>query len=126
MMGIEEIVMQIVSSSGEAKSHCYRALERLAEGRFEAGLGEIAEADRLLQSVHEIHAGLFGREAIPMDPKLQFLLMHAEDIFMTTMSEKELIRGLLKAELRRVERERGSGRGHAERHNPKVAVSRRV
>lgn len=103
-MDIEGIVLRIVSSSGEAKSHCYRALERLAEGNPEAGLKEIAEADRLLQSVHEAHASLLSGDQLPADPKLQFLLVHAEDIFMTTMTEKELIRGLLKAELRRAER----------------------
>ncbi len=95
MLKFEEIILKIIAEAGQSKSLCYQALRVLNEGDLEQAREHLARAEELLRGVHEVHAGLLHDNVIPSDPKEMFLLVHAEDIFMSTMTEKELIKGFL-------------------------------
>lgn len=94
---LEQLVLTIIATAGEAKRLCFNALREAIEGRVDAGRERIAEAEAVLQPLHELHLGLLSGDDLPADPKLMLLLVHAEDIFATTMSEKELIKLLLQS-----------------------------
>jgi len=96
----EQTVLNIIAVAGEAKSHCYRAIHEIAAGRPAEAERCLKTAEQLLQEVHRVHLGLLGG-GIPGDPRLLFLLVHAEDIFMTTMTEKELLKNLIRTGLLR-------------------------
>ena len=92
----EEIIMTIISSAGEAKKNCFEALRAWKNGDRETADRLLEQADELLHKVCEMHNKMIGMaEAFTSNPMMLLLLIHAEDIYMSTESEKEIIRTLI-------------------------------
>ncbi len=96
MHDVEQTIMNIIAYSGEAKNLVYSALDLAQNDDKEGALKLIGEAKEKLQEVHKIHSTLLASDFLDaLDNKYFFLLIHAEDIFMSSMSECELVSRLL-------------------------------
>lgn len=89
---IETMILNIIANAGEAKSLIYLALNEAENGNKDKATEMISKAKELLLEVHKTHAELFSDEYNfdEIDNKHLFLLVHAEDLFMSTMSESEI------------------------------------
>lgn len=90
-MEAEEIIFGIITSSGEARSSAFEALNNARNGNFE-------ECKRLLklsseQSLesHNIQTDLIQKEAQGNNTEVSLLMVHAQDHLMTSILAKELI-----------------------------------
>lgn len=88
----ETIAMTVISYAGDAKNHVYRALDIANQGNLEEANKLLDEARQRLQEVHNQHRELMDKVDLnELDHRYIFLLIHAEDIFISTMSECELV-----------------------------------
>lgn len=100
-MDLEQVVMNIVAQSGQAKGLVYRAMEALGSGDPEGALRLLEESETLLKDVHRLHYRLLTEidPAALRDSRMLLLMIHAEDIFSSTMSEKEMLKSLVRNRL---------------------------
>jgi PTS system cellobiose-specific IIA component len=88
---IEMVAMQLIVSSGEAKSLSFEALELAKAGKFSEAEVKIKEANALMGSTHGIQTDLIQKEASGEHIAINLLLVHAQDHLMTSMLAKDLI-----------------------------------
>ncbi|MGF7400500.1 PTS lactose/cellobiose transporter subunit IIA [Thermoanaerobacterium thermosaccharolyticum] len=90
-MDLEQIVFEIISHAGNARSNCYEALRLSKEGNIEQAYKFIDRAKDELIETHKIQTSLLQKEANGDHQNVTLLLMHAEDHLMTAILAKELI-----------------------------------
>ena len=92
-MDIEQIVMTIIISAGEARGYAYDALRKAKEKN--STLAEIEElmekANDAIGKAHAVQTSLLHKEANGDNLKITILFIHAQDHLMTAISEKNLI-----------------------------------
>lgn len=99
-MDIEQIVMNIIIYSGDARSYLYEALNSAKAGRYDEINSLIEKANEAIGKAHDIQTGLLQQEAGGEPLKVSILFVHSQDHLMTTISEKNLILEII--ELRKV------------------------
>lgn len=96
MENIEEVVMKIIAYGGEAKGLIYSALDHALNDNKEEAYQNLKDAKEKLAEVHSVHAQLLSEINLDeVSHQYMFLLMHAEDIFMSSMSECEIVNRLI-------------------------------
>ncbi|MBU3182899.1 PTS lactose/cellobiose transporter subunit IIA [Clostridium psychrophilum] len=99
-MEIEQVVMDIIISSGETRSFAYEALAKAKEGKYEDADELIEKANDMIDKTHKIQTSLLQKEAAGENLQVTLLFVHAQDHLMTSISEKNLIGEII--ELRKV------------------------
>ena len=105
-LSLEELAahcMEMIGYTGEGRSLVYEAGELMVADEYQAALKKIEEADHLSKA-HEIQflklmSVQAGGEEIPCN----MLLLHAMDILMTSTAEKDMIKTIVKAKIRKGE-----------------------
>lgn len=90
-MDIEQIVMNIIIYSGDARSYLYEALESAKEEKYDAIGPLIEKANDAIGKAHDIQTGMLQQEASGEPLKVSVLFVHSQDHLMTTISEKNMI-----------------------------------
>ncbi|QCX33901.1 PTS lactose/cellobiose transporter subunit IIA [Caloramator sp. E03] len=90
-MNIEQTVMELIISSGEARAYAYEALSKAREGKFEEAEKLISKANDVIDRTHNIQTSLLQKEASGEHVEVSILFVHAQDHLMTAISEKNLI-----------------------------------
>lgn len=90
-MELEQIVFEIISHAGNARSNCFEALKLSKEGNIDEAYKFIEKAKDELIETHKIQTNLLQKEASGDKQEVTLLLMHAEDHLMTAILAKELI-----------------------------------
>ena len=80
---MEEIIMNLIMHSGEARSYSMEAIQAAKENNIE-------EADEELGHAHNAQTSLIQAEAGGDKAEFSLLLCHAQDHFMTTMTLKDV------------------------------------
>lgn len=93
----ESLVMQIISHAGAARSLLRTALqESKAPGFSKAAFQEqLRLVDQELTVAHEAQTELLHLEARGEGLQVAILLVHAQDILMTALSERDLVAELI-------------------------------
>lgn len=99
-MDIEQIVMDIIIYSGEAKAYLYEALSNSKTGQYDEIEALIEKANESIGKAHDIQTSMLQKEASGEPLKVSVLFVHSQDHLMTTISEKNLILEII--ELRKV------------------------
>jgi cellobiose PTS system EIIA component len=99
-MGMEQIVMGLIISSGEAKAYVYEALEMAKQGKYDESDKLMEKANEVIDQTHNLQTSLLQREASGDKIEISILFVHAQDHLMTTITEKNLINEII--ELRKV------------------------
>ena len=102
-METEQISMQIIAFSGNARTLAFEALEEYKSKNYEKCDELLKEAVEALNEAHKSQTSLLVAEANGQDPKCNVLLIHAQDHLMTSMLALDLIRQMI--DLHRMESE---------------------
>jgi Phosphotransferase system cellobiose-specific component IIA len=94
-MNEEQIVMNIIINSGEAKGYAYEALSKAKEGKYDEVEDLMKQAYEALGRAHDIQTSLLTKEAQGENINVSILFVHSQDHLMTTMSEKNLINEII-------------------------------
>lgn len=90
-MDIEQIIMNIIIYSGDARNYMYEALTKAREEKYDEIDGLIKQANDAIGNAHDIQTSMLQKEASGEPLKVSILFVHAQDQLMTTISEKNLI-----------------------------------
>lgn len=90
-MDVEQIVMNIIIYSGEARDYLYKALDSVKNGKYEAIDELIEKANDSIGKAHDIQTELLQQEAEGKPLNVSILFVHSQDHLMTTITEKNMI-----------------------------------
>lgn len=85
------IIFQMISQVGSARSSYLEGLSAAREGNFVEAKNKLQEGNECLNEGHHIHHKLIQKEASGETIELKLLLIHAEDLLITTETLKELV-----------------------------------
>ena len=87
---MEEIILNIIMHSGEARSCSMEAIALAKAGDFNGAEELLIKADEELGYAHNAQTSLIQSEATSDKIEFSLLLVHAQDHLMTTMTFKDL------------------------------------
>ena len=96
-MSTEMKIMELISTAGESKAKVFQALKKVKENDFEGARALIAEARKIDVEAHNIQTQLITQD-ISEDvesPAMSLLMVHAQDLYMTSQLAKDLIEALI-------------------------------
>ncbi|EUJ28661.1 Oligo-beta-mannoside-specific phosphotransferase enzyme IIA component [Listeria grayi] len=91
MNELEMIIFNMISEVGSARSSYLEGLRAAREGDFEEAEAKLKEGNENLNNGHHVHHGLIQKEASGETIEFKLLLIHAEDLLITTETLKELV-----------------------------------
>lgn len=98
MRSIEEMqaaAFQIISYSGDARSHFVEAIRAARAGRFQQASELMKAGEAAYHEIHSVHFSLVQKEANGETLPFSLLFMHAEDLMLTTETLKLLATELI-------------------------------
>jgi len=93
---IAEIAMQIIAHAGEARSRVYEALEACIKKDFKRGRKLIGEAEKYIVEANKVSHSILSKEARGENIPVTLLLIHALDILMASIIERDLAKRLIR------------------------------
>ncbi|MBB6622519.1 PTS lactose/cellobiose transporter subunit IIA [Clostridium gasigenes] len=87
---MEEIIMNLIMHSGEARSYAMEAMELAKTGDIKGAKELIQKSAEELGEAHHSQTSLIQNEAGGNKTELSLLLVHAQDHLMTTMTLKDV------------------------------------
>lgn len=87
---MEEIIMNLIIHSGEARSYAMEAMQLAKTGDIEEAKNLIEKSAVQLGEAHKSQTALIQGEAGGDKAEISMLLIHAQDHLMTTMTLKDL------------------------------------
>ncbi|MDQ0148855.1 PTS lactose/cellobiose transporter subunit IIA [Eubacterium multiforme] len=87
---MEEIVLNLIMHSGEARSYAMEAIGLAKGGDIKGAKDLIEKSSEELGEAHHSQTSLIQGEAAGEKVEFSLLLMHAQDHLMTTMTLKDL------------------------------------
>jgi Phosphotransferase system cellobiose-specific component IIA len=97
--------MEMIGYAGEGRSLVYEAVDLLVEEEYQAALEVVIRAEDELLKAHEIQfMRLMSRQADDEELPADMLLLHAMDILMAATSEKDLVKAIVQAKIRKRKR----------------------
>lgn len=91
----ELLLVQIISSSGNARSLCYEALLLYKTEKYQEGDSKYEEAKKELIEAKKVHAQLLALYSSGSMSHMDLLLVHAEDHMSSSQVVFELVNELL-------------------------------
>ncbi|MDQ7096602.1 PTS lactose/cellobiose transporter subunit IIA [Desulfosporosinus sp. PR] len=89
-MDYEEIIMQIIVNSGNARSHAMNAIGLAKSKNMQEAENELAKAVDDLNLAHETQTRLIQDEAAGRSKQVTLLMVHAQDHLMNAITVKDL------------------------------------
>lgn len=87
---MEEVIMNLIIHSGEARSYAMEAMQLAKTGNIEGARELIEKSSIQLGEAHKSQTALIQGEASGSKAEISMLLIHAQDHLMTTMILKDL------------------------------------
>lgn len=87
---MEEIIMNLIMFSGEARSLSMEAMQLAKEGKIEEAKELLVKASEQLGEAHHSQTTLIQNEAAGKKAEVSLLLVHAQDHLMTSITLKDL------------------------------------
>ena len=87
---MEEIILNIIMHSGEARNYSMEAITLAKTGNFDKAKELLIKADEQLGYAQNSQTTLIQGEAVNDKIEFSLLLVHAQDHLMTTMTFKDL------------------------------------
>lgn len=89
-MDLEIIIINIINSSGEARSFCMEAIGYAKKGETEKAKNAIEEANNKLSEAHKSQTSLIQEEARGEGKPISLLLVHAQDHLMNAITVRDM------------------------------------
>lgn len=87
---MEEIIMNLIIFSGDARSYSMEAIQLAKEGKIEEAKELLGKAGEQLGEAHHSQTTLIQNEAAGNKAEVSLLLVHAQDHLMTTITLKDM------------------------------------
>ncbi|MCY6959933.1 PTS lactose/cellobiose transporter subunit IIA [Clostridium brassicae] len=97
---MEEMILNIITHSGEARSCAMEAIQYAKKGEFDKAKKSIEQSNEELGHAHNYQTNLIQEEAKGNKAEISLLLIHAQDHLMTTMTLKDLANELVELYMR--------------------------
>ncbi|MES9683526.1 PTS cellobiose transporter subunit IIA [Bacillus sp. AFS001701] len=91
----EQIALQLILHSGNAKSLLMEAMYKARDGEFEEARRKVNEANAELRLAHHSQTSLIQSEAGGQQYKINILLVHAQDHLMNTLTTRDLVEEII-------------------------------
>ena len=92
---VAEIAMQVIASAGEARSKIHDALNMCLKKDFEKCEELISEAEELIIEANKLTYNILSAEAKGENIPITLLLIHAFDILMASIIERDLAKKII-------------------------------
>ena len=86
----EKMIVEIISSSGTARSHVFEALQEAKKYNFEKVDELLDMADSELNIAHRFQTDIIRQEIMGNNDSVSMLMVHAQDHLMTSMLARDL------------------------------------
>lgn len=90
-----DMIFQLISYSGDARSYIYEAYNAVREGKYEESKSLFQKADEAIIEAHNMQTSLIHKEARGEKVEINLLLVHAQDHLMNTLLAKELVKNMI-------------------------------
>ncbi len=87
----EEIIMQIIVNSGEARSLCLNALKLARQRQFEEAEELLFQAKERLSAAHSVQTTLIQDEIRGETVPISLIMIHAQDHLMNAQTVRDLV-----------------------------------
>ena len=87
---METIIMELIVSSGNARSRAMEAIRAAKNGEFEKAKEKLKECEADLVKAHNVQTNLIQNEANGNKAEVSLLLVHAQDHLMNAITVKEM------------------------------------
>ncbi|MBU5591898.1 PTS lactose/cellobiose transporter subunit IIA [Clostridium sp. MSJ-4] len=87
---MEQIVLNLIMNSGDARSYAMEAIQSAKDGDFNTAEDLMKKCNEQLDHAHSAQTSLIQSEASGNKTELSLLLVHAQDHLMTTLTLKDL------------------------------------
>lgn len=94
-MNLEQICMEIISSSGTARGLLLEAMDYIKPKNEEKIQELLQEANSLLRQAHRSQTSLMTGESNGQRVEMTVLVVHAQDHLMTTLTIRDLVEKLV-------------------------------
>jgi PTS system cellobiose-specific IIA component len=91
----EQIVFTIILHAGNARSHCFEALNLARIGKYKEASECLEESAKEIQKAHIIQTNLFQAEAKGEKQEISLLVVHAQDHLMNALLARDLIKEMI-------------------------------
>lgn len=93
----QNIIMEIISSSGESKAKAFQALKKAKTREYAEARRLLAEAREADLAAHQIQTKIIAAELSNSGnkPEIGLLMVHAQDHYMTAQLARDLIEELI-------------------------------
>jgi len=91
MSDLENIVMELVVSGGNARACAIEALRAAKTGDFHKAAGLINECNEALEGAHKVQTEVLQSEARGGRMEVSLLMVHAQDHLMNAITVKDLV-----------------------------------
>ncbi|MBY6797637.1 PTS cellobiose transporter subunit IIA [Clostridium botulinum] len=97
---MEEMILNIITHSGEARTYAMEAIQYAKKSEFNKAKKSIEKSNEELGFAHSYQTNLIQEEAAGNKAEISLLLIHAQDHLMTTMTLKDLAIELVEVYMR--------------------------
>jgi len=94
-ISLEQIVMELVVNSGNARSLAIESLRAAKEGKPKEANEIMKEADDVILKAHEIQTELIQKELNGGKVEVSLLMVHAQDHLMNAMTVMDLVKEII-------------------------------
>jgi cellobiose PTS system EIIA component len=91
----ETVIFEIILHAGNAKAEAFAALEAAQAGDFVKAAQHLRLAEEEATTAHKAQTGIIQREAGGEKSEISVLFVHAQDLLMTAITERELIKNMV-------------------------------
>lgn len=95
IIDIEMIAMQVIMAGGNARHEARQALKFAKEKRYAEAEECLVNAEKELSVAHKVQTEMIQQEAGGAAIPVKLLMVHAQDHYMSAMSELYLVRELV-------------------------------
>lgn len=89
-MNFEQVVMELISVSGDARSKALEAIQCARKGEFEEADKLLGECEESLNKAHRVQTDLLVKEVNGEYTEIRLLMVHAQDHMMNALTVKDL------------------------------------
>lgn len=89
-LDLEEVVMQIITNSGDARSRCLNAIRQARQGNFQDAESSLNIAKESLSQAHAVQTQLIQNEIRGNAMKPTLIMIHAQDHLMNALTVRDL------------------------------------
>ncbi|MNN47667.1 N,N'-diacetylchitobiose-specific phosphotransferase enzyme IIA component [compost metagenome] len=94
-LNIEQISMELIVNSGEARGLAFEALKKAKSRKFEEAKALLERSEKSSLVAHKAQSKLLFNESNGNTTEMSVLLVHAQDHLMTSILAQELIKEII-------------------------------